>query len=374
MRASLQDPVVASKLHTVAIAEASLAGVPSPQTMRAAAALDRQAAEEALDGGVINDHSFVYVVQMTGGTFVPHIHRSDVAPVPATALTIAVDAASMSIVDVHYDGEAPELSAVDSEIVDIAKAPLATDSADADSYEPVYRTEAVPEISDRAEASAPDGAEFPESHEVAESCAPHPASNGHWYARLESGSDNRGRYGARLALNTTALTGSASKFVSHEMWYGLNAFGDTWVEVGVTDGHGHHRSIFWADYRPGNRYAEHYYPNISWRLNTYYQTLVQQVTSNGHPVPCTWNVGFGGHLGQSVSNCPRAPNGANTTLRWLQGGIEAEGYALHDTGYLNNWQELNNAAWLNGWQHPALARNCPATINFRNSNTTGENL
>jgi hypothetical protein len=373
MRATLHDPIVASKLHAVAVAEASRAGVPVPETVRAAVAIDRQAAEQAISGSVVNDNSPVYIVQMTGGSFVPQLHRKDLASVPAAVLTIAVDAASLSILDVHYDGEAPDLTALDSHIVDIAKVPLATDLVDADASEPAYRTEPS-EASESAEASAPDGAELPESNAVLASCRPRPEPNGNYYALLEAPNNNSAKYGARLGLNTTALTGSSAKFVSHEMWYGLNAFGDTWVEVGVTDGHGHHRTIFWADYRPGNRYSEHYYPNISWHLNTYYQAVVQLVLDHGHPVPCTWNVGFGGHLGQSVANCPEARNGSYTNLRFLEAGIEAEGYALHDSGYINNWQELNNARWLNGWQHQTLMWDCPATIRFRNGNTTGENL
>jgi hypothetical protein len=377
MRASLHDPVLASKLRTTALAQASLAGVASPATMHAAVAMDRQAAEDAIGGSVIEDNSPVYVVQMTGGKFVPPRHQ-DLAGGPATTMTVTLDARTLSIVDVHYDGEAPDLHAVDAHLVDIASAELLADSPQADPSEPVEGSrEAAPqEEVESSEGSLLAGGESPATTDNLVPCTPRPAPNGHYYAVLQSPGNNSARFGARLGLNTTRLTGNNSKWVDHEMWYGLNAWGDTFVEVGVTDGVGHHRTIFWAEYKPGNHYAEHYYPTISWRFNTYYQTLVQQAVGNGHPVPCAWNVGFGGHLGYSVNNCPRDRNGAATNLRWLEAGIEATGYALLDTGYLNNWQEQNsfNGPWMNGWPNRRLVQFCPATINFRNSNTTGENL
>jgi hypothetical protein len=81
--------------------------------------MDHQAAEVVVSGALIGDHSPVYVVQMTGATFtVPH-HPPGIAPPTGKVLTVTFEAETHRITDVGYDDVAPDLSQIDSEVVDL---------------------------------------------------------------------------------------------------------------------------------------------------------------------------------------------------------------------------------------------------------------
>jgi hypothetical protein len=118
-RSALRDVGVATNLGAVAREQCAAAGVASPATMHAVVASNHQAAETVVSGAIINDHVPVYVVQMTGGPFiVPHHppHRS--APV-GDVLTVTFDAATYRVLDIGYDSVAPDLSRIDSDVVDL---------------------------------------------------------------------------------------------------------------------------------------------------------------------------------------------------------------------------------------------------------------
>lgn len=67
--ASLSDPNVINKLRSFGLQASSLAGVSSPTAMLAVAASDHQVAQTMISGAIVNDHSPVYVIEMTGGPF-----------------------------------------------------------------------------------------------------------------------------------------------------------------------------------------------------------------------------------------------------------------------------------------------------------------
>jgi hypothetical protein len=84
------------------------------------AAVDHQAAESVISGAIINDHSPVYVVQVTGGTFTALHHPPNVEAPHGTILTITFDAATLRVTDIGIDEAAPDLAQIDREVVDLA--------------------------------------------------------------------------------------------------------------------------------------------------------------------------------------------------------------------------------------------------------------
>jgi hypothetical protein len=213
---------------------------------------------------------------------------------------------------------------------------------------------------------------------LATTFAAHPAhacttkGSGHYYV-IQYDQTNDADHGARLALRTDNLTDStpSSSFVDHEMWYGVNASGSHWVEVGVTDGEtisgtAVNQHVFWADNRGGGGGYHEHYPNVSWKLGPYYQVMVQWAGNNA------WNVYFGTiHLGTSTNNF----DGGATRL--LEAGIEAVHARSgdHVGGYINHPERKDaNDHWYNGWQNPAFLEDCPGDMKRTDSLTTHEVL
>lgn len=160
----------------------------------------------------------------------------------------------------------------------------------------------------------------------------------------------------------------ANQFVDHEMWYGLNATFDYWVEVGFTDGETYaggqvDTAFFWADNRNGGGYHEHY-PSATWTFNNYYTVKVTRSADS------TWDVYLNGiDKGTSTNN----PAGAN---RNLEAGIEATraDQSDHVGGHLTNWRRKDgNDNWYSDWDNATTWAYCPADIN-RNGSTTMEVL
>jgi len=180
-------------------------------------------------------------------------------------------------------------------------------------------------------------------------------------------------WGNSVVIETFEFGSSCSNFVNHEMWYGVVPGATYWVEVGFKDGlTGSGGCVadadFWADYRNGGGYNEHY-PGNSWILGDWYQLMITIDTSNH----CNWNVEVGGLvLGTSTSNCPG-------TGRYVAAGIEAttQGTSESTKGFLTQWEEENtNGTWLNGWDGASLSENSPPYIEFVSgtNNTTLEEV
>ena len=94
LRNELRSAPVSSHIRELAGKIASGTGVSTPQTMRAVAALDHQAAESAVSGAIVGDHAPVFVVQMTGGTFAGGMHPQGAETPHGTVLTISFDVAT----------------------------------------------------------------------------------------------------------------------------------------------------------------------------------------------------------------------------------------------------------------------------------------
>lgn len=116
---SLADFTVISTLRNAAINAATKAGVTKPRSIRAVAASDHQVVESLLSGAVIYDHSPVFVVTMTGGPFT-HISHPPGAPAPTgNVMRITVDAKSYRVTDIGLGQTEPDLSQIDSNVVDL---------------------------------------------------------------------------------------------------------------------------------------------------------------------------------------------------------------------------------------------------------------
>jgi hypothetical protein len=116
---ALSDPEVVSKLRSLAMRRASRAGVSSPATMQAVAASDHQVAENVVSGAIVNDHAPVYVIEMTGGPFMASHHPRAMAAPQGDVLTVTVDAQTLRVTDVGIHSVAPDLTAIDSNTVDL---------------------------------------------------------------------------------------------------------------------------------------------------------------------------------------------------------------------------------------------------------------
>ena len=115
----LSQPAVRVQLADASRTLAKQLNVAQPATMMAVATTDHQVAEAAISGAVLNEHDPVYVVQMTGGTFTAlhHPHGQDFPT--GTVLTVTYDAKTMRITDVGFDTVAPDLHAIDTNVVDL---------------------------------------------------------------------------------------------------------------------------------------------------------------------------------------------------------------------------------------------------------------
>jgi hypothetical protein len=115
----LRDPAVRATVRAAVLSQASLAGVASPHIMLAVAAVDHHAAENVVSGSIVNDHSPVYVVQMTGGPFIVPDHPRGVPAPQGDVMTVTVDAQTYDVTDVSYTATAPDLRQIDSDVVDL---------------------------------------------------------------------------------------------------------------------------------------------------------------------------------------------------------------------------------------------------------------
>ena len=117
---ALKDQSVVHKLHDMGMEAASTSGEPSPTTMRVLWFSDHQAAETALGGSIVYDHSPVYVIVMTGGPFTGRGSPYG-APIPeGHVLTLTVNAATYEITDVGIGDVEPDLSEIASASVDLS--------------------------------------------------------------------------------------------------------------------------------------------------------------------------------------------------------------------------------------------------------------
>jgi hypothetical protein len=115
----LRDPAVRATVRAAVLSQASLAGVTSPHVMLAVAAVDHHAAEDVVCGSIIDDHSPVYVVQMTGGPFIVPDHPRGVPAPQGDVMTVTVDAQTYDVTDVSYTATAPDLRQIDPDVVDL---------------------------------------------------------------------------------------------------------------------------------------------------------------------------------------------------------------------------------------------------------------
>lgn len=115
----LEDPTEVAAVRSIALATAAGAGVPSPTKIQVVAAADHKAAEFALCGAIVNDHAPVYVIKMTGGVFTGLQHPRQ-APIPqGSVLTLTMESATHRITDIGLVNVEPDLSAIDSHVVDL---------------------------------------------------------------------------------------------------------------------------------------------------------------------------------------------------------------------------------------------------------------
>lgn len=116
---ALRDPAVRATVRAAVLRQASLAGVVSPHVMLAVAAIDHQAAANLVSGSIIDDHSPVYVVQMTGGPFIVPDHPRGVPAPQGDVMTVTVDAHTYDVTDVSYTATAPDLRQIDPDAIDL---------------------------------------------------------------------------------------------------------------------------------------------------------------------------------------------------------------------------------------------------------------
>jgi hypothetical protein len=110
----LKDQSVVHELQDVGLETASTWGEPSPATMRAVWVSDHQAAEAALGSSILDDHSAVYVIVITGGPFTARGAPYG-APVPeGHVLTLTVNAETYEVTDVQISDVEPDLSEIAS--------------------------------------------------------------------------------------------------------------------------------------------------------------------------------------------------------------------------------------------------------------------
>jgi hypothetical protein len=106
----------------MALQASSVAGVASPTTILAVAASDHQAAQTVISGAIINDHAPVYVIEMTGGPFTAIQHPFGVNAPQGNALTLTIDAQTFRVTDVGFHPVAPDLTQIDSNVVNLLAA------------------------------------------------------------------------------------------------------------------------------------------------------------------------------------------------------------------------------------------------------------
>ena len=118
---ALGDPNTRAQLRGMALQVASWSGVSSPTTMRVVSASDHQDAATVLSGAIVNDHTPVYVITMTGGPFTAN-HHPPGAPAPqGNVLTLTLDAATLRVTDIGYVDAEPNLSLIGQAPMNLAQ-------------------------------------------------------------------------------------------------------------------------------------------------------------------------------------------------------------------------------------------------------------
>ena len=112
-----------AKLRAVALQASSANGVASPQRILAVASPDHQAAEKVVSGDIVNDHTPVYVIEMTGGPFTANFASPPPgATVPqGNVLTLTVDTQTYRLMDIGVQPVAPNLTQIGPDVVDLTK-------------------------------------------------------------------------------------------------------------------------------------------------------------------------------------------------------------------------------------------------------------
>lgn len=90
--------------------------------MVAVASADHQLAEHVVSGAIVNDHAPVFVVEMTGGPFTTEntgSHPAGASAPQADVLTLTIDAKTFRITDAGVGPNAPDLSQIDSNVVNL---------------------------------------------------------------------------------------------------------------------------------------------------------------------------------------------------------------------------------------------------------------
>jgi hypothetical protein len=119
-QAGLRDPKVVAKLRDLGLQASSHCGVPSPKTMVAVAAPDNQVAQMVLSGGSIPDHSPVYIIVITGGTFTCNVSHPPGVPEPqGNVITLILFAATYSESSFGISNQQPDLDKIGSPQVDL---------------------------------------------------------------------------------------------------------------------------------------------------------------------------------------------------------------------------------------------------------------
>jgi hypothetical protein len=115
----LDDPAVRAKLRELALQSASIAGVPSRQTMLAVWSPDHQAAEKVVSGSIVADHVPVYVVEMTGGTFTALQGAPSGVPPQGDVLTLTINAQTFEGTDAGIGNTMTDLRKIDAHVVNL---------------------------------------------------------------------------------------------------------------------------------------------------------------------------------------------------------------------------------------------------------------
>jgi hypothetical protein len=165
--------------------------------------------------------------------------------------------------------------------------------------------------------------------------------------------------GIIVDLRTDDLESNCSgNFVSHEMWYGVDAGPQHWVEYGIKIGETgagtclRTATNYWADNNQFG-YFEHYLDQNP--LNGADQEFAIELSG-----ACSWNIvsDAEGVVGTSTSNCPGdsryAAAGLETTTQ--SGSARAKGFSL-------GWEEINSSGQVNaGWDGITFFANNPPDI------------
>jgi hypothetical protein len=202
-------------------------------------------------------------------------------------------------------------------------------------------------------------------------CTPYQGDQ--FFAIIQKYNTSKAEHGAAINVDTTQLTSSrpSTRFVDHQMYYGVTGDCSSWVSVGVMDGStgsstAVRRHVFWADNRAnGGGYHEHF-PAVTWRLGAYYQMKVVWAGNN------SWNAYFGGvFLGRSAANY------YGGVYRCLVAGIDAgsDWPGDHVAGHMYGWaRKARNDVWYQDWDGKSLFSICPADIDVSSNNVTTETL